>query len=304
MAPDERTVTIVVVSFNSARLLPEFFASLGSALEGVEASVVLSDNASTDDSIAVAASAWPGVIIVSSPTNRGYAAAINAGVRAAPPAQAVVVLNDDIRLAPGAIEPMLRGLEDPGVGVVVPMLTDGDGRLLKSQRREPTILRALGEAILGGRAASRSSATSEIVQPDAAYQTECDVAWASGCAWAISEACWSAVGPWDESLFLYGEDLDYALRVKDAGLRIRYTPASSAVHLVGPSHRDPRLWSMLMWNRYRVYRRRHGTMKGLIYRSALILNEGLRSMSGSQVHRAALRTLLFPSSRPPELSRR
>ena len=302
--PSDRNgpVTIVVVTYNSEGVLPGFFASLGPALEGVDrATVVVSDNASGDRSIEVATTSWPGVLIVESPTNRGYAAAINAGVMAAGGMGAVLVLNDDIRLGRGAIAALMSELADPKVGVVVPRLVDGDGRLLTSQRRAPSVLRALAEALVGGSRGSRLANTSEIVSDVDLYDVPRDVMWASGCAWLISEQCWDSVGGWDESLFLYGEDLDYALRVHDAGLRMRFTPTASAVHLVGPSHSDARLWSMLVWNRYRVYRRRHGAARGMAFRFALILNEALRALTGNAVHRAGLMALVSPSHRPLEV---
>jgi GT2 family glycosyltransferase len=295
-------VAVVVVSYNSAANLPGFFRALAPALEGIdEAAVVLSDNASHDDSIAVARDVWQGLIVVSSPTNRGYAAAINAGAAAVPLFDSLLVLNDDIRLAPGSVASLIGEFDSSDVGVVVPRLVDGDGELLKSQRRSPTITRVVAEAVLGGDRAGRHPSTSEIVQSEAQYATSTDVTWASGCAWLISRSCWDLVGLWDESLFLYGEDLDYALRVGDAGLRIRYTPEAEAIHLVGPSHRDPRLWSMLVWNRYRVYRRRHGPLRSAMFRGGLILNEGIRAALGSPIHRAALGALLVTSRRPPEV---
>jgi GT2 family glycosyltransferase len=295
-------LTVVVVSYNSAALLPDFFSSLAEALDGVpEAHVVLSDNASSDDSIAIAQELWPGIEVVSSSVNAGYAAAINAGVAAVDDPGNILVVNDDIRLARGTIAALLAELEFPDVGVVVPRLVDGSGTLLRSQRREPTLLRALGEALIGGTRAGRHAAIGEVVQDELLYEAPTDVAWASGCAWLISERCWHGVGSWDESLFLYGEDLDYAQRVRDAGLRLRYTPETTVVHLVGPSHRDPRLWSMLLWNRYRVYRRRHGALSGTAYRAILILNEAIRSVSGSAIHRAGLLALLMRSRRPPEV---
>jgi len=295
-------LTVVVVSYNSAALLPDFFATLAEALEGVmDARVVLSDNASSDDSIAIAQELWPGITVVRSSVNAGYAAAINAGVAAVDRHGDILVVNDDIRLAPGTIPALVAEFESPDVGVVVPRLVDGSGTLLRSQRREPTLLRALGEALIGGTRAGRHAAIGEVVQGEDHYDAPTDVAWASGCAWLISERCWRFVGPWDESLFLYGEDLDYAQRVRDAGLRLRYTPSTTVVHLVGPSHRDPRLWSMLLWNRYRVYRRRHGALSGTVYRAILILNEAIRSVSGSAIHRAGLSALLMRSRRPPEV---
>jgi N-acetylglucosaminyl-diphospho-decaprenol L-rhamnosyltransferase len=190
---------------------------------------------------------------------------------------------------------------DLTVGVAVPRLVDGGGKLLHSQRREPTVATVFGEGILGGRNSRLIPALSEVIQNTAAYNGPADVTWASGCAWLITDKCWNDVGRWDESFFLYSEDLDYALRVRDAGYRIRFTAEAEVVHLVGPSKTDPRLWSMLIWNRYRLYRRRHGLVLGWLFWTGLVVNEAVRSLKGESIHRAGLRTLLFRSKRPTEV---
>jgi GT2 family glycosyltransferase len=294
-------ITIVVVSFNSASLLPDFFASLPQALEGIrETEVVLADNDSTDGSIEVARREWPDVTVVALPRNLGYSAGINAAVAAARPADAILISNDDIRFRPGSIRRLLDHLTPP-FGIVVPRLIDSDGTLLKSLKREPSVLRVLGEALLGGDRSGRISLLGEVVQDPDAYRRPTEAAWASGCALLIDRLCWDAVGPWDESFFLYAEDIDFALRAGDRGFRLRLVPEAEAVHLVGPSHENPRLWAMSVWNRYRVFRRRHGILRSTAYRVALIVNEALRAALGRKVHRAGLGALLSARFRPEEV---
>jgi len=296
------SVTIVVVTYNSAALLPDFFGALDRALAGVsQYEVVVADNASWDETLEVVTRLRPRATIVALESNLGYAAGINAAVAASDRSDAILVLNDDIRLAPGSILALMAELADSDVGVVVPRLSDGDGHLLLSQRREPTVATSFGEAVLGGRRAGSFAGLSEVVTDPEMYGQKQDVTWASGCAWLIAARCWDAVGRWDESLFLYGEDLDYALRLRDEGYRIRYTPDADAVHLVGPSQSNPRLWSMSMWNRYRVFARRHGRVRSALFWSGLVVNESLRSMRSSSIHRAGLSALLFRSKRPEEV---
>ena len=129
--------------------------------------------------------------------------------------------------------------------------------------------------------------------------TEAD--WASGCAWLISRECWDTVGPWDESYFLYAEDIDYALRARDQGFRLRLAPEATAVHSVGPSHEVPRLWAMSVWNRYRLYRGRHGALRSALFRLSLLLNEALRAIRGRPIHKAGFAALLRSTNRPEEV---
>lgn len=309
-------MAVVVVTYNSADLLPDFFATLNDALKGVSATVVVSDNASHDSTIDVARACMPEGIIVESPTNRGYAAAINAGVRAAPDGSAVLVLNDDMRLGQGSVQRLVDSLERDDVGICVPRLVDGDGRLLKSLRREPTVGRALGEALLGGNRSGRSPRFGEVIQEDAAYDLQTRTAWASGCAWLISPECWADVGEWDESLFLYAEDIDYALRARDAGYSTVLVPTADGVHLVGPSRSNPDLWAMSVWNRYRVFRRRNGPIRSSAFWLALLVGESLRCLAsritlrsttdsdqnpGRTIHCAGAAALVSASRRPEQV---
>lgn len=300
--PRRDRVTLVVVSYNSARLLPDFFASLPDALAGVgEAEIVVADNASGDDTLAVVARLRPDATVVPLETNRGYAAGINAAVAAARPSDAILILNDDIRLGRGSVRLLLDALDPPSVAITVPRLVDGNGDLLKSLKREPAVTRILGEALLGGDRSGRVPWLGEVVQDEAAYDLPTEAVWASGCAWLISRECWDAVGPWDESFFLYAEETEYALRSRDAGYRLRLVPSATAVHLVGPSHENPRLWAMTVWNKYRLFRRRHGRLESGAFWLALFLNEALRAAAGRRVHRAGLAALVSKAARPVEV---
>jgi GT2 family glycosyltransferase len=295
--------TLIVVTYNSADLLDDFFASLPAALEGVAShQIVVSDNASSDDSVTLARKLCPEALIVTSSVNRGYAAAINSAVAASGSTQSILVLNDDIRLGPGTVRTLVDALAaEPRAGIAVPRLVDGDGNLLLSQRRSPTVSRAFGEAILGGDRAGRHKWLGGVVQDAGAYRRSTNPTWAVGCAWLISESCWQSVGGWDEGLFMYSEDVDYALRARDAGFTMTFVPEAEAVHLVGPSHTDSRLWSMVIWNRYRLYRRRHGSVRSLLFRGGLLLNEVLRAAAGREVHAAGAWALVSKSRRPPEV---
>ena len=186
-------------------------------------------------------------------------------------------------------------LRRTGAGLVVPRLEKGDGHHIPVLRREPTVLRALGDAVLGARRAGRFPAFGELVVGDQHYAAESSADWAAGSAMLISRDCWDRCGPWDESFFLYSEETDFALRARDAGLATRLAPRALAVHLEGDSKQSPRLWAMLTQNRVRLYRRRHNLPASTAYWGALVLREVSRSAMGNRASREAARTLLSPS---------
>ncbi len=291
----DETVAVVVVTYNSERLLPELVASLGPGLAGVDWHLTVADNASADDSVAAIRSLLPSAQIVELGRNAGYSAGINAAVGKAAPHTAILVLNPDIRLTPGCVATMLEVLRRRRAGLVVPRLERGDGSVIPVLRREPTVARALGDALLGAHRAGRSPRLGEAVTQPRCYERETTADWAAGSAMLLSRECWDACAPWDESFFLYSEETDFALRARDAGFATVLAPSALAVHLEGESKQSPPLWALLTLNRLRLYRRRHGAAASAAYWGALLLREGSRALLGSRPSRVAASALLSPS---------
>ncbi|HEY0534246.1 MAG TPA: glycosyltransferase family 2 protein [Actinoplanes sp.] len=289
------TVAVTVVTYNSERLLPDLIDGLRTGLGGIDWHLTVADNASADDSVATVRKLAPEATIVEMGRNAGYAAGINAAVRAAPPHDAVLVLNPDVRLTEGCMTRLLAALRLPSTGIAVPHIVDGTGALIPTMRREPSVLRTLGDAFLGARRAGRYPMLGEVVTDERRYAVEAFTDWAEGSTMLISGECWERCAPWDESFFLYSEETDFALRARDAGLRTRYVPEAHAVHLEGDSRQSPGLWALLTLNRVRLYRRRHGRVSTAAYWAALLLRESSRGLLGKRPSRAATRDLISPS---------
>jgi N-acetylglucosaminyl-diphospho-decaprenol L-rhamnosyltransferase len=292
-------IAVVVVTYNSAPLLPRLLASIDGAAAGLRYELVVVDNASSDDSIAVARGNAPDATIVDLGANRGYAAGFNAGCEAAAPFDAVLVANPDMWLLPGSITRLAAAVATGSTGIAVPRIEDEAGALVRSLRREPTVTRAVGEALLGGRVAGRFAPLGETVQDSRVYAHPTTADWASGAAMLITADCLRTVGRWDESFFLYSEETDFALRARDAGFELRYVPDATVCHLGGDVHTSPELWTTLTRNRVALYARRHGRMRTAMFRGAVTVNELLRAATGSETHRAALRALLSPGADQP-----
>jgi GT2 family glycosyltransferase len=161
-------------------------------------------------------------------------------------------------------------------------------------RREPSVLRIIGDAVFGAGRAGRCPWLGEVVTDRRRYVRPAVTDWAEGSTLLISRDCWQACGGWDESFFLYSEETDFALRARDAGLATRFVPTARAVHLEGDSRRSPGLWALLTLNRVRLYRRRHGPVSAAGFWAALLLREASRAAIGRRPSRAAVRALLSP----------
>lgn len=289
-------VVVVVVTYESAALVADLVASLPVGMGEVPWRLVVVDNASSDGTVERVRALAPGAVVVEMGRNAGYAAGINAGARHARAGEALLVLNPDVRLAQGCVPALLDALDVPGVGVAVPRLVDGDGVLVPSMRREPTLLRAVADTVLGASRAGGIATLGEVVTAPGEYERSQPTDWAEGSTQLISAECWARCGPWDESFFLYSEETDFHLRVRDAGLTTCFVPTALAVHLGGDSTTSPRLWSMLVANRVKLFSGRNGPVRSAAFWVALLLREASRAALGRATSRRAVRTLLSPAA--------
>ncbi|WP_434318693.1 glycosyltransferase family 2 protein [Leifsonia sp. P73] len=289
----EPRIALCVVTYNSGPLIEEFVAAVPEGTAGTDSSLVFADNGSQDDTLEQIARWAPEALVVRTGGNLGYAGGVNAAVRAAGDQDAYLILNADVRLGPGCVRTLFEGLGN-GVGIVVPRLVDQHGELIWSMRREPSVLRTWADALVGAEHVGRIASLGEVVTDPAAYTTAQATDWAEGSTQLVGAECWRVCGEWDESLFLYSEETEYDLRARDNGLMTWYEPAAVATHLEGGSATSPRQWSLLVANRLRLFRMRHGpAATGLVW-LALVVREGSRALLGKPTSRAAIRDLVNP----------
>ncbi len=283
-------IAIIVVTWNSESEIGELVESLRPVAFDGEVDLIVVDNDSSDGTVARVRATDPKAVIVQTGRNAGYAAAINAGMARAGDVDAYLLLNPDMRLESGSVRPLVDALRSPGVGIVVPRLVDQHGTLRHSLRRSPTILRAWGESVLGGDRAGRFTALGEVVTRPEVYETRTRADWATGASMLISRECANAVGPWDETYFLYSEETDFALRAGDAGFALLFVSDSEFVHHEGESHESAALFMLLTRNRVKLYASRHGRVRTSMFWLAVFAGELVRSRRPTR--RAAVRALL------------
>jgi GT2 family glycosyltransferase/glycosyltransferase involved in cell wall biosynthesis len=295
-------LAVVIVTYHSAEVIESCLRSVKDELDTERsARIVVVDNASTDGTLDLVASAAPEAHIVPLHANNGFAAGVNAGIASSPGCD-VLVLNPDVRLEPGALRALRERLATPGTGIAVPLLLDDTGTPQLSLRRRPTTLRAVGETLLGGTRSGRFPALGELVTDSGRYKKSGTVDWATGAAWLVSRECVEAIGTLEERYFLYSEETEYMLRAGDRGFAVRNEPHAVAVHLGGEQSTSSELWALSATNRVRLRREHDGRLAALTMWFAVVANELLRAVvrgrSGGARHRAALRQL-FPMRRWP-----
>ncbi|MGO9080045.1 MAG: glycosyltransferase family 2 protein [Streptosporangiaceae bacterium] len=287
--------TAVIVTYQSAGHIGVLLEALQAERQtGLDLDVIVVDNASTDGTPQIVAQfGW--VTLVASGGNYGYAAGVNIGSRLVSAERAVLVLNPDLVLGPGTLALLLGALQQPPVGVVVPRIENADGSLCPSLRNEPSVGRALVDAVLGDCAARLPRGWSGMIWDPQAYDRVQFPDWATGAALLVSSACRRAVGDWDERYFLYSEEVDFLRRVRAAGLRVRYEPSAVVQHARAGSGTSDSHYALYTMNLVRYYRRYHASLTSGLFAAVIALHQLLRCRRPAP--RLALRALLSPAVR-------
>jgi N-acetylglucosaminyl-diphospho-decaprenol L-rhamnosyltransferase len=224
-------VSAVVVNYNARNHLLECVRSLRS--EGVD-EVIVVDNASTDGSLAAVAARDAEVVCVPTGGNLGFGSAANRGIAVASGAY-VAILNPDVVIESGTMKALATALDaDSTLGAVAPRVDNPDGTLYPSVRAFPSMTDAIGHAFLGF-IAPRNQFSRRYRLLDWDHSRAVEVDWASGTCLMLRAGALGEQGRFDESYFMYVEDVDLCWRLREAGWGIGYEPAGRVIHTVGAS---------------------------------------------------------------------
>jgi N-acetylglucosaminyl-diphospho-decaprenol L-rhamnosyltransferase len=232
-------LSIVIVNFNVRDLLRDCLESLRPDLAHLRAEVWVVDNASKDGSTAMVASEFPWVKLIASSWNRGYGAANNLAIRQAR-GRYILTLNPDTKLPPGALLAAIAEMNaHPDIGALGAKLIRADGTLDRACRRtfpspEVAFCRLSGLAKLFPKHPRFARYNLLNVDEDCPL----DVDSVCGAFMLVRREVVERVGMFDEAFRMYGEDLDWAYRIKEAGWRVRYHPQVVVLHYKGQSSKQ------------------------------------------------------------------
>jgi N-acetylglucosaminyl-diphospho-decaprenol L-rhamnosyltransferase len=254
--PAAADLAVVIVNFNTGDYLERCLASLQVHRGDVAIDVLVIDNDSRDASHTQAIAAHPWVRLVENPRNEFLSPAWNQGI-ALTQAPFILLLNPDTEWWSGTLADLVvAAREHPRAGIVGPRVLNPDGSVYASGRSFPSLTDAVGHAFLGSvRPQNRFTRRYQLGGSD--RTTERDVDWVSGCAMLMPRAALEAVGPFDEAFPLYGEELDMATRLRDAGWSVRYSPVAEVIHEIGVSTGRSRRMLLMHSNSVFRYYRKH-----------------------------------------------
>jgi N-acetylglucosaminyl-diphospho-decaprenol L-rhamnosyltransferase len=222
--------TAVVVTYESAR----WVRSCLEALAGTSTFVV--DNASRDETASIVPSEFPEARLLRRSRNDGFASAVDDALRAVD--DDILLVNPDVVVDREGIENLERYLAaNPRVAVVVPALRYPDGTLQESARAFPNPLALLARRSPFGRTRLGRQLLDRYLLGAASLRGPRPIDWAIGAVMLVRRDAIRQVGGMDRRFFLYGEDVDWCLRMWDRGWEVHIQPAVSFVHAYERSSR-------------------------------------------------------------------
>jgi GT2 family glycosyltransferase len=282
-------VTAIVVSYNSARDLPACLGSVEAQL-GVSLEVHVVDNASSDGSAELVPRDFPRVRLTANSTNVGFARANNQ-VLAAGEAEFYALVNPDTVLPPGAFAACVEHLRaNPSVGVAASRLVTPEGALQPSCHFFPGLTNLLGETLGLDRLLPWLRPLSSLRMPWFRHDRVKAVDWIQGAFLVVRGEVVRSVGPLDPEFFMYGEEMDWCRRIRDAGWSVIFLPDPPVVHAGGGSS-DPVAGPMFVENlkaRLRFMKKHRGGVVAAIARALVALSVVLRLL-WSEARMLALR---------------
>lgn len=275
------SISVIIVSHQSADDLKNLLPALAMDMPVLGLEIIVVDNASTDGSHEILKRYRRDIIGIINDTNRGFAAAVNQGLRVAG-GEYVLLLNPDARIDAAGIRTLKEYLDKhPSAAAVAPRLEFPDGQLQPSRGSFPSVLRTLAhlfqlkrlmpddEKVIAG----PLGFLGRVFRQYAPLQSEEVVDYTTGACVLLRRSTIDGVGGMDEYFFLYYEEIDLARRLRNAGFHWVFLGSVAARHTVAASSAKAPLKPFL--ERYRsmcyYYSKHHSFWEAFLVRQMLYI---------------------------------
>ena len=221
-------VAVVILNFNGERFLKQFLPGVIASCDPALAEVVVADNASTDNSVAVMRESFPNVRLIENGSNGGFATGYNLALRQIE-AQYYVLLNSDIEVPQGWIEPVIELMDaHPEIAACQP-------KILSYYHKEQFEYAGASGGFIDkyGYPFCRGRVFQNLEDDKGQYDDPREVFWATGACMFVRADLYHQVGGLDDSFFAHMEEIDLCWRLKNAGYKVYCCPQSKVYHIGG-----------------------------------------------------------------------
>ncbi|GAA4175492.1 glycosyltransferase family 2 protein [Gryllotalpicola koreensis] len=222
------TLAVITVNYRSQDALTELIESLAAADTLPLQTLVVNNEAGASLSLP----ALEGLAIVDAGGNLGYGGGINAGARRlAESVEWILVTNPDVRIEPDALSRLLEvARSHTKAGSVGPRILETTGEVYPSARELPSLRTGIGHALLANVWLSNPWTRRYRGETRETTGTWRETGWLSGSCVLVRRAAFEAIGGFDDSYFMYFEDVDLGARLTRAGWRNLYVPGATVTH--------------------------------------------------------------------------
>ncbi|MFA4838675.1 MAG: glycosyltransferase [Candidatus Neomarinimicrobiota bacterium] len=285
------TVSVIIVSYNVKEFLYQCIVSLIKSLQGISGEIIVVDNNSADGSDEMVRFKFPDFKLIANKENRGFAAACNQGMKITK-GQYILLLNPDTLIQEDTITTMIDFFQSrDDVGAAGCKILNTDGSLQKACRRSfPTPMTAfpkiVGLSWLFPKVKWFGKYNLTYLDPEQLAEVDA----VSGSFLMFRRAVWEKIGDLDETYFMYGEDLDFCYRIKQAGWKIFYVPFTKIIHYKGESAKSATFDNFITFYQAmnifvkKNYRKRYSVFLGIPLRIGILIR-GLISVIGRLIHK-------------------
>jgi len=275
-------LSICIVSYKGKNLLFQCLASIYRNTREVTFEVIIVDNNSQDGTIEMVRQTFPTVRLIANQENVGFGKAINQAL-AVSKGRYALWLNPDTIVLPNALDILVKFMDiRPDVGIVGPKVLNRDGTLQRQCRRGfPTPWRMFCYFSGLSELFPKSKLFAEYLMTYLNDEIAHEVDAVSGSCLLVRREVMDQIGLADEDYFMYGDDLDYCFRTKQAGWKIYYIPEAQIIHYGGSAaKRKPYKaiyeFHRAMWIYYKKYLAQHYffLLNWLVY-GAILVKGGL-----------------------------
>ena len=221
-------VAVVILNYNGRKFLEQFLPNVIAQCDPALAEVVVADNASTDDSVAFMRERFPEVRLIENGNNGGFSTGYNLALQQIE-AQYYVLLNSDIEVTEGWIEPIIELMDaDPKMAACQP-------KILSFYQKEKFEYAGASGGFIDkyGYPFCRGRVFQHLEKDEGQYDTPMEVFWATGACMFVRADLYHQIGGLDDSFFAHMEEIDLCWRLKNAGYKVYCCPQSKVYHIGG-----------------------------------------------------------------------
>lgn len=268
-------ISVVIVNWNTSALLKKCLETLYQQSEGLNLQVLVVDNNSPDDSVAMVKSHFPQVELFASPENLGFAKGNNLALEHAT-GRWILLLNPDTEVLDNALQKLLafgESLPAEKTGVICSKLLNPDGSLQRSVHEFYSFWRSFIENRALANTVGKLFGSSNKPSYHWHHNQTAEIDWAFGAVMFFRKEVLDTIGGLDEQFYIYAEEMDYFLRVKKAGRTNWFFPEAEIIHVGGAASRQKKA-KMFIENYKSFYlflQKHYGSLGYLSYRLRAML---------------------------------